>query len=72
MEPINLTVQELIEITGRVKASAQLRWLRQNGFTALLRADGRPLVSRSHFQAKMDGLAPGTKPKVYQPDFGAL
>lgn len=72
MESINLTRDELKDITGRLKPAAQLRWLRRNGFTALLRADGIPLVSRAHFQAKMDGLLPGTKPQTFEPNFGAL
>lgn len=72
MESIILTTQELLDITGRIKASAQVRWLRQHGFTVMQRADGRPIVSRSHFQVKMDGIQAGTKPKTYEPNFGAL
>lgn len=72
VEPINLTKKELQEITGRLKPAAQLRWLRKNGFTALLRADGIPLVSRAHFEAKMGGYLPGTKPQSFEPNFGAL
>jgi hypothetical protein len=72
LEPINLTKKELQEITGRQKAAYQLLWLRKNGFTALLRADGTPLVSRAHFEAKMGGYLPGTKPQSYEPNFGAI
>lgn len=72
MESLVLTVQELTEITGRIKSSAQVRWLRQHGFTVVQRADGRPIVSRAHFQAKMDGILPGTKPQHYEPNFGTL
>jgi len=72
MQTINLTIEEIQEVTGRVKPCAQLRWFQQNGFTVKLRADGRPLVSRAHFEVQMGGNAPGTKPQNYEPDFGAL
>ena len=72
MLPIYLTIEELREITGRVKASAQIRWLRGQGFTVVPRADGRPLVSRSHFETVMGGQHYSSKPKDYQPDFSTL
>ncbi len=71
MLPINLTPVEVIAVTGRIKPSAQLRWFQQMGFVVLLRADGKPLVSRAHFEAKMGGAA-GSKPQTYTPNFGAL
>ena len=69
MNTICLTIAELKEITGRVKASAQARWLRQHGFTFKSRADGMPLVSRSHFEAVMCGEGRPTKSPDVQPDF---
>lgn len=69
---INLTSDELKAITGRVKASAQIRWLRQHGFTVIPRADGKPLVSRAHFEAKMGGGLSQTKPVMVQPDYSSL
>ena len=72
MLPIYLTIEELKEITGRVKASAQIRWLRSQGFTVLPRADGRPLVSRNHFEAMMGGQHYQSKAEVHEPDFSAL
>lgn len=69
---INLTFEEIREITGRVKATAQIRWLRQHGFTVLPRADGKPLVSRAHFEAKMGGHLSQSKPQVYEPDYSTL
>jgi hypothetical protein len=72
MLPINLTPVELIAVTGRIKPSAQLRWLQQMGFVVLLRADGKPLVSRAHFEAKMGGAVTGSKPQASTPNFGAL
>lgn len=72
MNSIFLTVDELAGITGFIKSSAQLKWLRQNGFTALKSKNGRPIVSRAHFEAKMGGLLPGTKPQSFEPNFGAI
>jgi len=66
---ICLTIDELREITGRVKHSAQVRWLRRHGFNFKLRADGMPLVSRSHFEAVMGGHGSPTKAPEHQPDF---
>ena len=72
MLPIYLTIEELKEITGRVKATAQIKWLRSKGFTVLLRADNRPLVSRNHFEAMMGGKHYQSKAQVHEPDFSSL
>ena len=69
---IHLTIEELKAITGRVKASAQMRWLRQQGFTVLLRADGKPLVSRAHFESMMNGNIYKAKDTVIEPDYSSL
>lgn len=69
---INLTKDELIEITGRVKATAQIKWLRQNGFTVLQRADGLPLISRTHFELKMGGVPGRSKSSDWKPNLEAL
>lgn len=68
---LHLTREELRDITGLQRPKAQLRWLRANGFVALQRGDGMPLVSRAHFEAMM-GAATGQKRAVAEPDFGAL
>ena len=72
MESINLTHEEIQQVTGRVKACAQLKWFRENGFIAMVRADGRPLVSRAHFELKMGGLQEVNRSVIYEPDLGAL
>jgi len=69
MTGICLTIVELREITGRIKHSAQVRWLRRHGFNFKLRADGMPIVSRSHFEAVMGGHGSTTKAPDPQPDF---
>ena len=72
MDTISLTKNELIEITGREKPSAQIKWLRSQGFTVITRADGRPFVSRNHFEAIMGGHHYNSKAEAYEPDFSTL
>lgn len=72
MLPIYLTIEELREITGRVKYSAQIRYLRSQGFTVIPRADGRPLVSRSHFETMMGGEHFIKKYHEHNPDFSSF
>jgi len=69
MSGLCLTLEELREITGRMKASAQVRFLRQNGINFILRADGKPLVSRTHFEAIMGGEVRVRRPAEPEPDF---
>lgn len=68
---ICLTLEEIREVTGFKKFSAQLRWFRQQGFVVRKRADGMPLVSRTHFHQMMGGN-PLSKSSEQEPDFGAL
>ena len=69
---ILLTSKELQEITGKVKPSAQARYLRALGFTFKLRPDGVPLVARSHFEALMGCQERQTQAQDFQPDFSTL
>lgn len=66
---ICLTKEELQEITGFVKHTAQACWLRAQGFTFKLRADGMPIVSRMHFEDIMAGLGCSTTAHEVEPDF---
>jgi uncharacterized protein DUF4224 len=72
MLPIYLTFEELKEITGRVKSSAQIRYLRSQGFTVIPRADGSPLISRTHFEVMMGGSHYSSKPQNFEPDFSSF
>ncbi len=72
MNTLCLSQEELILITGRVKASAQIRYLRSQGFTVIPRADGSPLVSRTHFEVIMGGGHYSTKPQNSEPDFSSF
>lgn len=72
MDSICLTKEEIIKITGRKKPSAQIKYLRSQGFTVVPRADGTPLVSRNHFEAMMGGMHYQSKPVDVQPDFSSF
>jgi len=49
MPSLNLTKDELIEITGKVRSSSQVKALRHLGFEVRVRQDGFPLVAREHY-----------------------
>jgi hypothetical protein len=72
-----LSQAEIDEITEPLQRPAdQCRWLREAGFVVKQRPNGRPLVSRSNFEAVMSGAvhAPTTaRPAAAQePDTAAL
>lgn len=67
-----LTREELYELTGRSRPSAQIRWLRLNGFEVLQRADGQPLVLRVAIMNKM-GITSGKRHRTTsEPNWSAL
>jgi hypothetical protein len=47
-----LTPAQLEDLTGYTQPAAQVRWLRKNGVTHYVRADGHPRVPVSAFQAQ--------------------
>lgn len=49
MTNLNLTKEELTEVTGKVRLSSQVKILRQLGFEVKVRLDGFPLVAREHY-----------------------
>lgn len=44
MSDLFLTGEQVRELTGYMQPSAQVRWLRMNGMTHWVRADGHPKV----------------------------
>ena len=50
---INLSHDEIAEITGRVYSKPQCKWLREHGFIYHLSGDGSPIVARAHYLQKM-------------------
>jgi len=67
-----LTPQEIAELTGRVRYSAQINWLRANGFEVIPRADGRPMVLRTHVEVKMGGLVNSPAEPTVEPNWDAI
>ena len=47
-----LTTEELRDLTGYQKPALQLRWLAENGYSFDVRCDGRPVVSRTHYEGR--------------------
>ena len=59
-----LTPSDLIELTGRTRASAQVRWLAAQGLRFVLGADGRPRVLRAEVEGRMLSKRPAREPRV--------
>ena len=55
-----LTSEEVSDLTGRIRASAQIRWLDEHQFGYVTGADGRPKVLREVVLARL-GLSQPTK-----------
>ena len=53
-----LTADELQELTGYVRPSAQVRWLIRNGVAHYRRADGKPVVTREALTGRLDRPQP--------------
>jgi hypothetical protein len=47
-----LTAEQLAELTGYRKPALQRRWLANNGYSFDVRGDGKPVVSRAHYEAR--------------------
>ena len=70
--PIYLTQQEITDITGYQKRSCQVAWLRDNGFTVKIRADGSPLIARANYLRVMGADPQEHKSTDQEPDFSSL
>lgn len=68
-----LTADELRELTGRVRWSAQIRWLRDNHWAHTVTADGRPVVSKQEAERQLvtGSRAPPQDAGTSEPDFAA-
>ena len=51
-----LTDTDIAELTGLVRKSAQIRWLREHRYLHEIDAHGRPKVLLYHVQAKLGGI----------------
>jgi hypothetical protein len=66
-----LNAQELHELTGYKKPGRQIGWLRAQGFTFRVAADGHPRVDRSHYLKLMGGTVEAQHTKT-EPNFRGL
>jgi hypothetical protein len=64
-----LTNNELQQLTGYQKPTLQRRWLVDNGYSFDVRRDGKPVVSRCHYESH-HGVVVGKRPSA--PDLDAL
>ena len=55
---IFLTPEELQELTGRKRASAQIRWLKERGYPVEESAAGRPVVLRAEVERRLSSGEP--------------
>lgn len=67
-----LTQHELVELTGYLQPGKQNEWLRLQGFTFRVAADGRPRVDRSHYLKLMGGGSNESMRTKTQPNFCSL
>jgi hypothetical protein len=68
---IFLTSTEIAELTGYLKPIKQIYWLKTQGFTFRIAADGRPRIDRSHYLKLMGGHA-DTSHQRTEPNFDSL
>ena len=65
---LTLTTQELVGITGRKQAAAQIRWLARHQWVYAIGGDGMPKVARAYFERRM--VAGETPSKASEPQAG--
>lgn len=63
-----LTPKEITALTGYERPSAQVRWLRNNGWKITVNALGRPIVALAEVNRRLVGGGIGKK----EPNWGAL
>ncbi len=66
-----LSANELQELTGYIRLSAQIRWLTQNGWHYAVDAAGRPRVALAEFNRHLVGTDGGRRRRA-EPDFAAI
>lgn len=68
---ICLSKAEIYDLSGYKPPKYQIDWLRKNGFTFRVGADGYPRVDRSHYLKVMGGINEVSHQKT-EPNFGGL
>lgn len=69
MSALFLTADDLKHLTGRLRPSAQIRWLRERGWPHDVNALGRPVVATAEVERRLTGLA---QPRSPEPNWSAI
>lgn len=65
-----LTPEQLVELTGLRRPSAQIRWLQENHWAYARRADGKPAVAASEAARQLETGGVRRSPATsIEPDF---
>lgn len=66
-----LSVEEIVEITGRARKEGQIAWLLAKGWKHSTNAAGVPIVGRWYARMKLAGveLSEAFSPQIAPPDF---
>jgi hypothetical protein len=59
-----LSADDLADLTGRRRSSAQIRWLSAQGLRFVLGADGRPRVLRAEVEGRLLSKRPAREPRL--------
>lgn len=64
-----LSDEDIVVLTGYVRASAQVRWLRRHGWRFSVNALGHPVIATAEWSRKMIG---GSSTQQLEPNWNAL
>lgn len=67
-----LTQSELAELTERKRKGEQIAWLKANGYSYAIGANGHARVLREHLQARLCGVSMATAPATTEPNWAAM
>lgn len=68
-----LTQSELAELTERKRKADQIAWLKANGYTYAIGANGHARVLREYLQTRLcGGISMPTAPATQEPNWAAM
>lgn len=67
-----LTQSELAELTERKRKGEQIAWLKANGYTYAIGANGHARVLREHLLARLCGVSMAAAPAIHEPNWAAM
>jgi hypothetical protein len=69
MSTATLSDADIVTLTGYIRASAQVRWLRKHGWRFSINALGHPVIATDEFSRKMVGESAAQQ---QEPNWGKL